>query len=444
MRGREITLWLDERWYDALSKPLKDETLEEHLENVLDEMCNQLPQREYDRISAELWQERQENEREWEASRRFAVFHVTEKGHSDYFLAEDNLEFLRTARRLRSYIRKADGDAPAHFTEMFPRGEKLSREQFETYVSERLDNTGRVVGAFEIDLDNGHLDVLDIMDGWKRFRIQDVSSAVYFATKKSSASSEEQWRTVLEHLQGKEITYATEAQYLTGSRRLRAEDISFAEDIIQNDNLLEFYMEVSFNADEVLGTNVCTSENDDWLNIYANYDLEARRVCDTLEVYLQRGNGDEEAFKYRLSAEEQALRVCDQGTKVSHRADAHEDEGRIQTSLDADVEDVQQTSVRQNVAVAVVVGAGGVQEGAPELGMIHGVGRVQLGVDRVQAGEVADIGQQAAERDADEQQRLEALDNAEVQQHAGDHDHDEILPAAVCEEARKAGFRRQL
>ena len=36
------------------------------------------------------------------------------------------------------------------------------------------------------------------------------------------------------------------------------------------------------------------------------------------------------------------------------------------------------------------------------------------------------------------------LANVEVQQHAGDHDHDEILPAAVCEEARKAGFRRQL
>lgn len=90
-------------------------------------------------------------------------------------------------------------------------------------------------------------------------------------------------------------------------RTLHAEDISFAEDIIQNDNLLEFYMEVSFHADEVFGTNVCTTENDDWLNIYANYDLDARRVCDTLEVYLQRGNGDEEAFKYRLSAEEQAL-----------------------------------------------------------------------------------------------------------------------------------------
>ena len=307
MNSKDITLWIDERWYDALSKHLKDETLEEHLENVLDEMCNQLPQREYERISHELWAEQQAEKEAREATRRFAVFHVTEGGSADYFLTEEHMEFLQTARRLRSYIRKADGDAPAHFTEMFPRGEKLSREQFETYVSERLDNTGRVVGAFDIDLDSGYLDALNIMDGWKRFRIQDVSTAVYFATKKSAASPDEQWRTFLDRLQGKEITYETEPQYLTGIRTLHAEDISFAEDIIQNDNLLEFYMEVSFHADEVFGTNVCTTENDDWLNIYANYDLDARRVCDTLEVYLQRGNGDEEAFKYRLSAEEQAL-----------------------------------------------------------------------------------------------------------------------------------------
>ncbi|MEI3349301.1 MAG: hypothetical protein V8R55_13280 [Dysosmobacter sp.] len=56
-----------------------------------------------------------------------------------------------------------------------------------------------------------------------------------------------------------------------------------------------------------MAPNFCTTENDDWLNIYANYDLEARRVCDTLEMYLQRGNGDEEALMYRLSAEEQVL-----------------------------------------------------------------------------------------------------------------------------------------
>ena len=66
---------------------------------------------------------------------------------------------------------------------------------------------------------------------------------------------------------------------LTGSRTLRSEDISFAEDIMQSDNLLEFYMEVSSFADQVFGTNVCTTENDDWLNIYASYDLDHGCVC---------------------------------------------------------------------------------------------------------------------------------------------------------------------
>ena len=47
----EIVLWIDRRWKNAIEKHLKDETLQEHLENVLDELCNQLPQREYERIS---------------------------------------------------------------------------------------------------------------------------------------------------------------------------------------------------------------------------------------------------------------------------------------------------------------------------------------------------------------------------------------------------------
>ena len=307
MRSRDITLWLDERWYDALSKHLKGETLEEHLQNTIDEMCRQLPEQEYDRINAEIQQEQQDDQKAREAARRFAVFHVTEGGSSTYLLAEEHLEFLQTARRLRSYIRKADGDAPAHFTKMFPLRENLSREQFERYVSERLDNTGRVVGAYDIDLDSGDMEAVSIMDGWKRFKIRDVSTAAYFAMKKGNAASDERWRIFLDRLEEGALIQEPEPEYLTGSRRLSAEDISFAEDIIQNGNLLEFYMEVSFNADEVFGTNVCTAENDDWLNIYANYDLERGCVCDTLEVFLQCGDGDELDFKYQLSPEEQAL-----------------------------------------------------------------------------------------------------------------------------------------
>ena len=41
----DITLWIDWRWKDAIEKHLKGETLQEHLEDVLDTLCNQLPDR---------------------------------------------------------------------------------------------------------------------------------------------------------------------------------------------------------------------------------------------------------------------------------------------------------------------------------------------------------------------------------------------------------------
>ena len=53
----EIVLWIDQRWKRAIEKHLKGETLQEHLENVLDELCNQLPQREYERISRAIQSE---------------------------------------------------------------------------------------------------------------------------------------------------------------------------------------------------------------------------------------------------------------------------------------------------------------------------------------------------------------------------------------------------
>ena len=307
MIGKEVIIWLDQRWYDALNKHLKDETLEEHLEEVIDQLCNQLPRREYERISQEIWQEDQANKQAQEAARRFAVFHVTEGRSSTYFVAEENLEMLQVAARLRSYIRKPPENNPARFTGMFSRGEKISLEQYNAYVQERLENTGRVTGAFDIDLDNGRFDALHIMDGWQCFRIQDVSSAVYFANKKSGVRQEERWKVFLDRLDGKQLLRETEPGYLTGSRMLRAEEICFSEDIVQNGKLLEFCLDGAIDVDKMFGTNTCDYDNGDWFNIYANYDMEAHRVCDTLEVYLQHEDGGEQEFKYRLSEEELAL-----------------------------------------------------------------------------------------------------------------------------------------
>ena len=157
MTQREITLWVDERWCKALEKHLLDGTVTEKLEEHIDELVNKLPENVYERISSEIWQEREQARIEAEAARRFAVLHVTEDGNSTYFIAEENLEMLQVAARLRSYTRKPPENSPARFTGMFSRGEKISREQFDAYVTERLYTPGRVTGAFNIDLDKGAL-----------------------------------------------------------------------------------------------------------------------------------------------------------------------------------------------------------------------------------------------------------------------------------------------
>ena len=83
-------------------------------------------------------------------------------------------------------------------------------------------------------------------------------------------------------------------------------EVGFAEDLSECGGLLQFYMPVTFDPDAVFGTHVATAENDDWLNVYAAYDLNASRPCSALDVILVCGDGNEFAFRYPLAKQEQA------------------------------------------------------------------------------------------------------------------------------------------
>lgn len=100
----EIVLWIDRRWKSAIEKHLKDENLQEHLENVLDELCNQLPEREYERISRAIQSEAAAQRAEEEAARTYAAYHVTERGQEWYFKTSPGEELLTVGKKLRSYI----------------------------------------------------------------------------------------------------------------------------------------------------------------------------------------------------------------------------------------------------------------------------------------------------------------------------------------------------
>ena len=92
-----------------------------------------------------------------------------------------------------------------------------------------------------------------------------------------------------------------------GTRQLSPQDISFAEEISEVGHLLNFTMKISFNVDAVFGTHVCTDKNDDWLNLYANYDMKTGDVCGELEIALHHGDGREAELSYPLNAEEKEI-----------------------------------------------------------------------------------------------------------------------------------------
>ena len=89
------------------------------------------------------------------------------------------------------------------------------------------------------------------------------------------------------------------------------------------DGKLNFYVQTEFDVDAAFGTFVLTDKNDDWLNIYANYEIAEDRPCDTLELTLCKGDGAEESRSYPLNAAEQDVLLrkmeeyCQQQTGMS-------------------------------------------------------------------------------------------------------------------------------
>lgn len=313
----DIALWIDRRWKDAIEKHLKGETLQEHLEDVLDELCNQLPEQEYKRISAEIYAEDAAEREAREAARTCAAYHVTERGQEWYFKTSLGEELLAVGKKLRGYLTKGNGVAPDKFIGMFFGGQPITAKEFDALTAVRMENTGKVRGVFDVNFDKREFSAVHIMDGWRTWAMRDVSAAVYHATRSQFASSDDKWRKLLDHLSGKEITSAG---------HLSARNFSFSDEIMMDeDGKLNFYVDADFDVDAAFGTFVLTDKNDDWLNIYANYDIAEDRPCDTLELTLCKGDGSEESWSYPLNAAEQEVLMrkmeefCQQQTGMSLR-----------------------------------------------------------------------------------------------------------------------------
>ena len=163
----DITLWIDRRWKNAIEKNLKGETLQEHLENVLDELCNQLPEQEYKRISAEIYAEDAAEREAREAARTYAAYHVTERGQEWYFKTSLGEELLAVGKKLRGYLTRGNGVAPDKFIGMFFGGQPITAKEFDALTAVRMENTGKVRGVFDVNFDKREFSAVHVMDGWR-------------------------------------------------------------------------------------------------------------------------------------------------------------------------------------------------------------------------------------------------------------------------------------
>lgn len=301
MSSRDITVYLDERWCSALETHT-GKAMETLLAEQMDLLIQQLPQDQHDRIIQEIQREDQAAQALAEANRRFSITRITENGETRCLLMERGEIMFQTAQRLRRYLRGELQDPAQFYGDATP----ITQKEMERHTAEMVRGSPRVVGVYDIDLDAGEIYVLDSEKGWRGYEIKDVSTAVYFATKRESDDWIAKRNRFNQRLAEKEFSSIARSILIRGKQPLPVERICFEGEIAQLDQLLNFYIPVHFDVDAVCGTYVSTDENSDWLNLYANYDMEQGCVCDALDIFLVRGSGSELVCEYQLSPEEQA------------------------------------------------------------------------------------------------------------------------------------------
>lgn len=189
-------------------------------------------------------------------------------------------------------------------------------------TQERLENTGRVAGVFELDFDKQSFSAVNIMDGWKSYWFQDVSAAAYHAFRKEHSSKEERWKKFVARLEGKELTDRELCASLKALRELRPGDLWFTDSAKRVGHMLDFQVycaseEVSM---EVFGPAVKHNEAGSRLDIYASYDAVRQEVRDQLELILYRKGGTwKKSFTYALSPSEQELLGTEMETYCQQR-----------------------------------------------------------------------------------------------------------------------------
>ena len=317
-------VWLNEHRWNALEEALAKQgtSIEKYLQTYLVDLYQEMvPEDQVKEIEAIIHQENLEDQREREARKVFSAFRLLENGNARCLATESSKEFLDAARLLRKYLQDGAGGAEA-FVRKIQGGYEIPASRFMELTQERLENTGRVAGVFELDFDKQLFSAINIMDGWKSYWFQDVSAAAYHAFRKEQSPKEERWQKFIARLEGKELTGQNLGTSLKALRELQPGDLWFTDSANLVGHMLNFQVYCASNdvLMEVFGPAVKHNENGSRLDIFASYDVLRQEVRDHLELTLYRKDGTrKKSFTYALSPSEQELLGTEMGTYCQQR-----------------------------------------------------------------------------------------------------------------------------
>lgn len=306
----EIATWIHEYELRALEKYLAMEgtDTEQVMQKMLAELySDRVPLEERQAIQKRIETERAEQLARQMANTTWTAYHVTGHGVERYFKTATADQLLHTAMRLRTYLSEEANPHPDSFVGRFRNQQPITKEEFDQMVAQRLENTGRVSGVFDLDFDKELFSAVSTMDGWHTYRMHDVSIAAYHAFRKQELSTDQRWERLLNKLDGKELTPDSEPPVLYGSRRFRLEELALEHEINELDNRLTFYLLPSYDPEAVFGLRVAEADNDDFLTACAVYDLDTGEVCSSLSVFHDRGVEGELEYQYPLTVHEQMV-----------------------------------------------------------------------------------------------------------------------------------------
>ena len=296
-------VWLNTYRWSALREALKEEDAK--IENCLQEYLlklyeDKVPLEQRQQIDQLIAEEDMANEQYREAHRQFSAYRIRWDGVETFVESASYQNAASAASVLRKCIREKTPVTAAVFYGSHFEIRAIDADLFARRAADYQAGNTKIHGVIDIDMDQGAFSFVVRGEGWQRYPVKDAAAAAYSAFRNPRCKDQRALEIFMEKLQGKELPPPT--------RRLTAEDISFSDEISEiMDGKLNFYMDVVFDPDRVFGTHVGTADNGDWLNVYANYDVEKRRVCDTLDVILHRENGRDEELSYQLNPAEKDL-----------------------------------------------------------------------------------------------------------------------------------------